>query len=113
MAADRVAEGRNRTREILAFHSAGRNQAEGTGYARQTALDHRTELRGTEAGTRTGALRRSRLARLPPSRHALYSGIRLPRSREKPFFPLDTCRQPQTIGARPPARFPPARIRSD
>src|SRR3954454_9870305 len=54
MAADRVAEGRNRTREILAFHAGGRYQAEGTGCARQTALDHRTELRGTEAGTRPG-----------------------------------------------------------
>src|SRR3954452_17743494 len=76
MAADRMAEGGSRTCEILAFHSAGGYQTEGTGCPRQTALDHRTELRGTQAGTRTRALRGPRLARVPPPRHALHSSLR-------------------------------------
>src|SRR3954452_7142320 len=113
MAAYRMAKGESRTDEVLAFHSPGQYKAEGTGGPRQTALDHRTELRGTEAGTRTGALRRPGLARVPPSRHALYRGIRLPPGREKPFFPLGTRRQSRTIGARSPARLPPARLKSD
>jgi len=95
------------------FHSAGGYQTEGTGCPRQTALDHRTELRGTQAGTRTGALRGPRLARVPPPRHALHSSLRLPCSREKPFFPLGTRRQSRIIRARSPTRFPPARIKSD
>src|SRR3954451_7565213 len=113
MAADRMAEGGSRTCEILAFHSAGGYQTEATGCPRQTALDHRTELRGTQAGTRTGALRGPRLARVPPPRHALHSSLRLPCSREKPFFPLGTRRQSRIIRARSPTRFPPARIKSD
>src|SRR4051795_7914498 len=64
MAPDRMAEGGSRTCEVLAFNPATQYKAKGTGCPRQTALDHRTELRGTEAGTRTWPLRRPGLARV-------------------------------------------------
>src|SRR3954466_3575877 len=107
MAPDRMAEGGSRTCEVLAFNPASKYKAKGTGCPRQTALDHRTELRGTEAGTRTRPLRRPGLARIPSSRHALYRGIRLPRGREKPFPPP----HPSAISdyRRPPSRQVSAR----
>src|SRR5712692_7716615 len=56
-------------------------------------MDHRTGLRGTETGTRVGTLRRKGLARISPSRDPLHRSVRLPGSREEPFFPL-TPRRP-------------------
>src|SRR5262249_22026423 len=61
MVAYRVALRRIGTNQVLAIHSASRLGSPGTGAPGQTSVDHRTGLSGTEAGTRTGPLRRTRL----------------------------------------------------
>ena len=106
MAADRVAERRSRADQILAIHAAGRHEAEGSGGTRQTPLDHRTGLRGTEAGTRPGSLRRQRLARLSPSRHLMHCSLWVPCGRAEPFFPLSPRRQSWIISPRAAAGLP-------
>ena len=88
-------------------------KAEGSGGARQTALDHRTGLSGTQAGTRTRSLRRERLARLSPSRHSMHCGLWVPCGRAEPFFPLSPCRQSRTISPRAAAGVPAPRLASD
>jgi hypothetical protein len=50
MAVDRMAQERIGTHEILAVHLAENDLAEVTGKDRQTPLDHRTRLSGTQAG---------------------------------------------------------------
>jgi hypothetical protein len=55
--------------------------------SRQTALDRRTRLSGTEAGTRSGALRRPWLARLPPSCNTLSRRLWLPGGGAESFPP--------------------------
>ena len=81
MAADRVAPRPGCTAQILAVESACLHPAAQTGGARETALDHRTRLSGTEAGTRSRSLRRPRLARLPSSRHSRGRRLWLPGGR--------------------------------
>jgi SRSO17 transposase len=56
MAVDRVAQNRERTDEVLAFHSVAGNETEGSRRSRQAEVDHRAGLRGTETGTRPGSL---------------------------------------------------------
>jgi hypothetical protein len=51
---------------------------------------HRARLRGTQAGTGTGPLRRARLARVSPSCHFMYRRLWVPGRGEEPFFPLHT-----------------------
>ena len=92
VAADRVAEGTSRAHPVLVVHLAGGWEARRTGAVGQASLDHRTGLPGAEARTGTGALRRTRLARIPPSRHALHRGLWVPGVREEPFFPLGATR---------------------
>ena len=50
----RVAQDRIRTDPVLALHSWGPYLAFRSGRSGQTALDHRTRLSGTQAGTRSG-----------------------------------------------------------
>src|ERR1043165_9713974 len=110
MAADRMANRGIRTNQLLAIHSAGRYCLGGTGAFGQTPLDHRAGLSRTETGTRVGPLRRTRLARLPPSRHLMRRGLWLPGGRTESFFPLNP-RQPSWItNPRATARFPAARF---
>ena len=74
-------------------------------------MDHRTGLRGTETGTRVGTLRRKRLARISPSRDPLHRSVRLPGSRAKPFFPLNSRRPCWITSPEAPAGLPAARRR--
>ena len=60
------------------------------GRHRQAALAHRARLSGTQAGGRARAFRRPRMARLPPSRHAVHRGLRIPDLREGDDSPLRT-----------------------
>ena len=82
----------------------------GTGAPGQTSLDHRTGLPGTEAGTRLGSLRRTRLARLSSSRHLMHRGLWIPGGRTESFFPLSPSRQSWITNARAAARLPAARF---
>src|SRR6516225_10035195 len=54
----------------------------------------RTRLSGTQAGGRVGTFRRTRVARLPPSRHPLHCGLRIPNLRAREDSPLSkSCHQ--------------------
>src|ERR1019366_7336588 len=101
MAADRVAEDRGGADEILAVEPAGSHQSAPAGGHRQTALAHRARLRGTEAGTGTGTLRRPQLARISSSRHALHCRLWISGAGAVPFSPC--TRFAATAGSRPPA----------
>src|SRR5712691_39235 len=74
-------------------------------------MDHRTGLRGTETGTRVGTLRRKGLARISPSRDPLHRSVRLPGSREEPFFPLNSRRPCWITSPEAPAGLRAARRR--
>ncbi len=108
MVADRMASRGIRAHQVLAIHTAGRYRPGGTGASGQTSLDHRTGLSGTEAGTRLGPLRRTRLARLSSSRHLMHCGLWIPGGRTESFFPLSPGRQSWTTNARAAARLPAA-----
>src|SRR5581483_3302117 len=84
-------------------HRPGRTRSSG-----QTSLDHRTGLSGIEAGTRVGPLRRTRLARLPSSRHLMHRGLWVPGGRTESFFPLSPSWKSWITNARAAARLPAA-----
>src|SRR3954454_17156504 len=106
----RVARGREGADEVLALHAARGDVARGLGRDRQAALAHRARLRGAEAGTRVGALRGPRLARLPPPRLLVRRGLRVPGGRALPLFPsglATRARGPRAAGRLPPPRLLP------
>src|SRR5277367_3536189 len=72
MVADRMARRRARADEILALHPARGHADRSSRRYRETALAHRTRLRGAQERTRPRPLRRAGLARLPSPRHALH-----------------------------------------
>ena len=80
MAADRVARGRKRTDQILAFDPTRRHKLPPPGRFRRNCAGgaHRARLPGAQAGGRARPFQRVRMARLPPPRHSLTSGRRFP-----------------------------------
>src|SRR3954454_11486357 len=72
MAADRMARGRRRARQVLACHSPTGHALRSPGRSREIALADRARLPGAETGTGPWALRGTRLARLPSSRHLVH-----------------------------------------
>src|SRR3954466_5379872 len=78
MAADRMARGRRRARQVLAGHRPAGHAVRSRGRSGQTTLADRTRLPGAETGTGPWTLRGARLARLPSSRHAVHRGLCLP-----------------------------------
>src|SRR5271154_6198488 len=88
MAARRMAAGRKRADQILAFDLAGRHRHRDARCNRQNALADRARLSGTQAGTRPRSLRRTRLARLSPPHGALRRGLRIPGLRTESDSPL-------------------------
>src|ERR1700716_2665544 len=95
MAADRMARGRRRTRQILAGHRPAGYPVRPIGRSGQAALAHRARLPRAETGTRSCTLRGAGLARLSPSRHAVHRGLCLPDRRAGEDSPL-------LLGRRPP-----------
>src|ERR1017187_8787537 len=87
MAVDRVAQGREGADPVLALQPPGVEQRTPTGGYGKVALAHRARLPGTEAGTWTGALRRTELARVSSPRDALDCRLRVPGGGTMPFFP--------------------------
>lgn len=67
MAAHRVAGQRRRAEQIHSVNATRGNADQRIGQRRPSALAHRARLPGSEAGLRPGALRGTRLARVPPS----------------------------------------------
>ena len=63
--------------QILAFDAASEHAARRPCRYRQAALAHRARLSGFEAGTWARPLRRSRLARVPPSRQPVHRRLRI------------------------------------
>src|SRR6266436_6472286 len=108
MAPPRVAPPGSRTDQVLALHPARKHEASRSGAIGQTSLDRRARLPGTEARTRTGPLRRTRLARVSPSCDSLYCGLWLPGSRTEPFFPLRSRRSSELTRRRNAAQVPPS-----
>src|SRR5580693_28344 len=90
MAADRAARGRGRAYQVLAFDAGEKYPVPRSGRCRQIALAHRARLRGTQARGRPRTFRRAQLARLPPSRHAVHRGLRIPDLRTGDDSPLST-----------------------
>ncbi len=110
MVADRMASRGIGTNQVLALHSSSRRRSRRTRALGQTPLDHRTGLPGTEAGTRVGPLRRTRLARISSSRHVMHCGLWIPGGRTESFFPLSPRRRSWITNARTAARLPAARF---
>ena len=80
----------------------------------QAALAHRTRLPGTQAGGRARTLRRPRVARLSPSRHALHRRLWIPDLRAGDDSPLRTSHHRAVPNACPsPRSSTPRRRRSD
>src|SRR5271168_4158738 len=88
MAARRMAAGRKRADQVLAFDLAGRHRHRDARCNRQNALADRARLSGTQAGTGPRSLRRSRLARLSPPHGALRRSLRIPGLRTESDSPL-------------------------
>ena len=70
---------------VLMDASYGSNSALRGGVS---ALAHRARLPGSQAGDRAWALRRTRMARLPPSRHVVHRRLWIPGLREGDDSPL-------------------------
>src|SRR5512137_2314770 len=94
MAADRVARRREKAAEILAFNASERHRVPQTGGHYETALAYRARLSGAQARVGTRTLRRARLAGLPPPRHLMHRGLRIPCLREGDDSPLRTSFHP-------------------
>src|ERR1700693_2256905 len=112
VAADRVARGREGADQILALDTSEKHLVPRSGRCRKAALACRARLPGAQARGRARTLRRTRMARLPPSRHAVHRGLRIPDLREGDDSPLRTsfrraapatCRTPRL----PTPRSPP------
>src|SRR3954453_21055326 len=88
MAADRVARGRAGADAVLTVDPARGDRLRRSGRLGSAALAHRAGLPGSQAGSRARALRGPRLARLPPSRHAVHRGLWLSDRRAGEIFPL-------------------------
>src|SRR4029453_18223717 len=70
----------------------------------------RARLRRAQARARADALRRARVARLPPSRDADDRRLRLSGRRARPFFPLRSWRRrAEAQSGSPTPRFPTPR----
>src|SRR5271163_3996734 len=90
-----MAEWRSRADERLALDLAQGHAFAGSRRQRQTALAHRTRLRGVEGRTRFSPLRRSRLAWISPPRDTLHRSLWLreaippsaPWQRKMPLLP--------------------------
>ncbi len=104
VAVGRVARRRGETHQILVLDASEDHCLPQIGGHHQAALAYRARLSGTEARGRARSLRRPRLARLPPSRHAVYRGLRIRGLREGDDSPLRTsfhcavrrtCRSPR------------------
>jgi SRSO17 transposase len=94
MAADRMAGGREGADQVLALDSCKRHQLPSVGRLRQAALAHRARLPGAQAGGGARRLRRTRMARFPPSCDAQHRGLWIPDLREGGFSPLkSSCRK--------------------
>src|SRR6266498_1715115 len=78
LAAGRMAPGQARADQVLAGQPARGHPAGGTGRSGQVALASGTGLPRTQRRPRAGPLRRPRLARLAPPRHAGLGRARLP-----------------------------------
>ena len=85
-------EGEAEPDQLLAGYTAGRHLVHTDGRPGQTALADRARLSRTQARGRTRPLRRTRLAGISPSRHALHRRLRVPDLREGDNSPLRTCR---------------------
>ena len=110
VAADRVARGRERADQILALDLPAEHLVPRSGRRRQAALAHRARLSGAQAGGRARAFRRTRMARLPSSRHAVHRRLRIPDLRAGDDSPLSTTFRrsvPETCRTR---RLPTQRI---
>src|SRR5215471_12761246 len=88
MAFDRMARRRERADQILAFNAAAKDHFRKTSRSDQAALAHRARLSGSQTRGRARAFRRARLAWLPPPRHAVHRGLRIPGLREGDDSPL-------------------------
>src|SRR3954470_15353413 len=76
-------------------------------------MAYRTRLPGAQAGTRARALRGPRLARFPPSRHALHRSLWLPGRRTGEDSPLRICRPEAQSDWPSHGLSTPRRLRSD
>src|SRR5271167_720767 len=88
MASHRMARGRKRADEILAFDPARRHARRHSRRHGQIALAHRARLRGTQKRARPRPFRRAKLARIPSSRRPLHRRLRFSHPRTSGDSPL-------------------------
>jgi hypothetical protein len=85
--------------KILVLDASAKYHLRQPGRSHQATLAHRAQLSGAEAGGRARAFRRARMARLPPSRHTLHRGLRIPDLRKGDDSPLSTSFHRDVPGA--------------
>ena len=90
MVSDRMARGRTRTDQVFPLHSARDHQPPSVGGRDETALADRAGLPGSQAGARSWPIRRTRLARLSSSCHAVHRRLWIPALRKGSLSPLRT-----------------------
>ena len=111
MASHRMARGRKRADEILAFDPVRGHPHRGPGRHGQIALAHRARLRGTQKRARPRPFRGAKLARLPSSRNPVHRRLWIPYPRTSGDSPLW---RPAARNVSPiPASQTPRRRRSD
>ena len=88
MAVHRMARGRKRADEILAFDPARRHAHRRSRRHGQIALAHRARLRGTQKRARPRPFRRAKLARIPSPRRPLHRRLRFSHPRTSGDSPL-------------------------
>jgi SRSO17 transposase len=87
--------------KLLGFQHAQRHRLRPPRRFGEIALADRARLSGTQAGARLWRLRRARVARLPPPRHALYRRLWLPDRRTRRPSPLRTALHRALLGICP------------
>src|SRR5208283_3857083 len=111
MASHRMARGRKRADQILAFDPARRHAHRRSRRHGQIALAHRARLRGTQKRTRPRPFRRAKLARLPSSRNPVHRRLWIPYPRTSGDSPLRPPAAPNISYIHPSQT--PRRRRSD
>src|SRR5262249_2524476 len=96
---------------VLAPLDASGHQLSPPGRLRKAALAHRARLPKAQAGGGTRRLRRAWLARIPPSRDNVDSGLRFPDLRKGSFSPLRTYCQSSLLEICLSQELPTQRLR--
>lgn len=108
VAPDPLAARRRGTDEVLVVHGTGGRLPPGVGRSVFDSVAHRAGPRRDEGGAGIGPLRGTELAWLPPSRHPMHIGVRVPRRRARSVPPPQ-----RPLPSSSPLRYPKVSARGE